>query len=318
MKVRVLTFAVLSLALAVTSCKKDAKDDDDSNTVDLETRVTAHADDQSRISNELDAVDNDVNTYIEETSAFGREQNVMAPPCNTTVTFDSTQALRRMTITFNGNNCANTHSRTGTIVATIPMQQRWRDSGAVITETINNLRITRLSDNKSISVNGTRTLTNASGGRIPNLYLPGPGHRNSIRHRINGNMTVAFDNNTQRQWSVARQREFTRAPQDSLVITVTGTHTDGQTTGISEWGTNRFGAAFSTQIVEPLKFNQGCGFRLGAGKVQHNVVGANTVVTFGLNAQGNPTGCPGANPYYFKAVWTGANGNTQTVIRPYF
>ncbi|RYY96778.1 MAG: hypothetical protein EOO11_12585 [Chitinophagaceae bacterium] len=318
MKLRALSFAVLSLTLAVTACKKDAKEDDNTSTVDLETRVTTHADDQNRVSNEMDAVDNDVNSYLEESGAFGREQDVMAPPCNTTVSFDSTQAVRRMTITFSGNNCANTHARTGSIVATIPLQQRWRDSGAVVTETINNLRITRLSDNKSLTINGTRTLTNATGGRIASLFMPGPGGRNVVRHRIDGSMTVTFDNNTQRQWSVARQREFARSQQDSLVITVTGTHTDGQTTGIAEWGTNRFGASFSTQIVEPLRFAQSCHFRLGAGKVQHNGVGATTVVTYGLNAQGAPTGCPGANPYYFKAVWTGAGGNTQTVIRPYF
>ncbi len=32
---------------------------------------------------------------------------------------------------------------------------------------------------------------------------------------------------------------------------------------------------------------------------------------------GNPTGCPGSGTYYYKLVWTGVNGKTFTIIRPY-
>ena len=61
-----------------------------------------------------------------------------------------------------------------------------------------------------------------------------------------------------------------------------------------------------------------CGYRLVSGQVSHQRLNATAVVTFGLDATGNPTTCPGVGlPYYFKLVWTGANGVVRTYIRPY-
>jgi hypothetical protein len=41
------------------------------------------------------------------------------------------------------------------------------------------------------------------------------------------------------------------------------------------------------------------------------------VVTFGLDKNGLATTCPATGSYYFKVVWTGTNGNSQTFIAPY-
>jgi hypothetical protein len=101
------------------------------------------------------------------------------------------------------------------------------------------------------------------------------------------------------------------------VVTITGTHTDGNNTGIAEWGTNRFGGAFATSIVEPLVVRQDCNYRLVSGKVKHTTPLVTATATFGLNANGEPTSCPGLGAYYFKVLWTGPNGNSITVIRPY-
>jgi len=66
-----------------------------------------------------------------------------------------------------------------------------------------------------------------------------------------------------------------------------------------------------------LVVKQDCSFRLTGGKVKHTVGQSSAVVTFGLNATGEPTSCPGIGVYYFKAVLTGPNGNSITVILPY-
>jgi hypothetical protein len=319
MKIRILALAALASALSLTACKKSSKSDD--NTVDLNTQVTQHSEDQSRISGEMDAVDNDVNDQVEGAgSPFGRvgeTARVMTPPCNVTVTFDSTTTLRRMTLTFNGANCANTHTRTGTIVVTMPRAQHWRDSGVVLTEAISNLRITRLSDNKSITINGNRSVTNVSGGR---WEMVATGAISEVVHHIAGEMTVTFDDNTQRLWHVARRRVLSRiAGTTMLQIGVSGLRTANGVSGIAEWGINRYGNEFSTQILETLKMRSDCNFRLGAGKIQHNGVGATTVVTYGLDSTGAAQGCPGPTGlYYFKAVYTGANGNSVVIIRPYY
>jgi hypothetical protein len=314
MKMRIIALAALAAAVAFTACKKSSKTEETDETT-VTQQLTQHADDQSRVSNDMDAVDNDINTAVESNSGFAREanaQNVMSPPCDANISFDSTATERRMTITFTGSLCDSFRTRTGQIIVSIPRTQRWRDSGATITENIVNLKITRRSDNKSITINGNRSVKNVTGGRLITMTVG-----STIIHTIDGSMTITFDDNTQRQWSVARKRTFTR-PANLINFAITGTHTDGTTTGIAEWGTTRYGATFATQIVEPLKFNGECNYRLGSGKVLHSRLAHSLEVTYGLNAQGVATGCPGPNPYFYKAVWTGANGNTQTIIHPYY
>ena len=111
-----------------------------------------------------------------------------------------------------------------------------------------------------------------------------------------------------------KQRVFTY--DNGYVITTTGLHTEGATTGIAEWGTNRLGNSFTTAITTPLIIREECGFRLTEGAVQHKTNLFTATVTFGLDVDGNPTTCPAGN-YYFKVLWTGPNGGTGTVILPY-
>jgi hypothetical protein len=192
----------------------------------------------------------------------------------------------------------------------MPANTQWKNAGAAVTVTFQNLKITRTSDNKSITINGSQTYTNVSGGLLINLAS-----LNNITHSITSNgLTVTFDNGSQRSWQVAKQRVFTY--NAGVVITTTGTHTDGNTTGIAEWGTNRFGGAFATSVMEPLVVRQDCSFRLTSGKVKHTTGGATAVATFGLNANGEPTTCP-VGAYYCKVVWTGPNNNSLSVIFPY-
>jgi hypothetical protein len=188
---------------------------------------------------------------------------------------------------------------------------RWKNAGAVINVSFQNLQITRLIDNKSIIINGTQTYTNVSGGLLINLPTIG-----AITHTItSSNMSVTFDNGTQRNWQVARRRVFTY--NNGIVITVSGTHADGTVTNIAEWGTNRFGGAFTTSTWEPIIIKQDCNFRVTSGKLKHITPLIAAIATFGLNAGGNPTSCPGIAAYYYKLEWTGPAGNTHSVILPY-
>ena len=167
-------------------------------------------------------------------------------------------------------------------------------------------------DNKSITINGTKTITNVSGGRLRDLATHGP-----ITHDIaSPGLTILFDNGTTRTWQVAKERVFSY--NNGVEITTTGLHTDGTTTGISEWGTNRNGNTFVTAITQPLVIRQDCDFRLTSGVVTHSRSAATVVATFGLDSTGAPTTCPGVGGhYYFKIVWTNANGIVRTYILPY-
>jgi hypothetical protein len=304
----------MAFALSLPACKKGdsplPKDDDKQTT----QSVTVQSDDQTRFSAEMESTDAEIIAAVEANADFtGRMDGAAstASTCNAIVTLENTTTLRKMTITFNGTDCIGTGSRTGTVVISMPLNTRWKDAGAVMTVQISDLAISRLSDGKKMTINGTRKLTNVTGGKMTQLFsLPG------ITHTItSSNMVVTFDDGTTRNWQVARKRVFTY--NGGVVLTVTGTHEAGGVTGITEWGSNRLGAAFTSAITMPLVFRQDCNFRLTAGSVTHRTGPFTAAINFGLNAGGTPTSCPGTGSFYYKLAWTGANGTTKSVIHPY-
>jgi hypothetical protein len=309
MKARILklTAIIFSISFLFTACKKD-----NSTPTDYTNESSTHSDDQSRFSGEMDAAANDANIALEVSPAFsGRGEHVQTLICDADIVVDTLSNPRTITITYNGTPCLPNRTRTGVIVISMAQGVRWKNAGAVINVSFQNFRITRTSDNKSITINGTQSHTNVSGGLLINLPVLG-----TITHTItSSNMSITFDNNTQRNWQVARQRVFTY--NNGVVITVTGTHTEGTHTGIAEWGTNRFGHVFTTAITQALVLRQDCSFRIGSGKVEHNTSLYNATVTFGLDANGNPVGCPGAGFYYMRITWTGPGGNPHTLLIPY-
>ncbi|GAB4093495.1 hypothetical protein [Flaviaesturariibacter terrae] len=314
MKIRNLAFAATAAALTLTACKKNSSKED--NETRITEQLTQHSDDQSRVSNDFEDVDNDINATVESNNAFGRVDNssrTLSLPCDATVSFDSTSTERRMILTFTGDTCHPYRTRVGTIYVSQPRQQRWGQPGATLRDSIVNLRITRRSDNRSITVNGTRTHTNVSGGRLFNMPVGA-----TIVHTVDASMTITFDDGSQRQWQMARKRTYTHPTMAALNIAISGNHSDGSVTDIAEWGTNRYGNAFTTRITTPLRLRSECNFRVGEGQVLHTGLAHSLQVTYGLDANGNPTGCPGTAAYYYKAVWTNAAGNSVTVIRPYF
>lgn len=311
--IQLLFTAILALSISLTSCKKD------SATTDINSNLATHGDDQSRVSNETDAIANDADAATENYAAFsGRpgpvDNAIFSLPCDADVVLDSTATDRRITITYNGTNCQGTRVRTGVVVLTMPLGTHWRDQGAVLTESIQNLHITRLSDNKSITINGTRTITNTSGGRLIDLPIAGAG-ATRVHDVASSGINVTFDDGTTRAWQVSKRRTFTY--DNGIVCTITGTHSDGTYDNIAEWGTNRFGNSFSTSISTPVVIRQDCAFRIVSGELTTHGLVATIVTTFGLDANGNSTSCPGTGYYYLKIVFTGTNGVVRTVIRPY-
>jgi hypothetical protein len=307
-KIHLILIAVLALSVGFLSCKKAGVSAEN-------TDMVAQSDDHSNVAQGTDEITNDVNATIDTYNAFqgkvGSTDGITGLPCSATAVMDSAGGLRRITITFNGPNCTNTRIRVGVIVLTMPLAQRWRDVGAVLTVNVQNLVITRIRDNKSITVNGTILVTNITGGRLRDLASLG-----SIVHTITSSgMTVTFDNNTQRTWQIAKRRTFTSS-NGKLVITTIGTHTEGSTTGVSEWGTNRFGNVFVTAITDPMVIREDCDWRLVSGRVNHSRLIANVDVTFGLDSSGNPVTCP-SGPFYMKIVWTNANNVVRTYIVAY-
>lgn len=326
-----LLFATTLSGLLFAACKKSNSDSSSSTTssADLQTQ----SDDEARVSTESGAAFDDANAaMIGESSVTGASfasaarfgvavdggnGSLVSLPgllCNATVTVDSTSNPRTITITYNGKTADSLRSRTGSVVISIAQGVKWSSVGAVVTVSFNSLVITRLVDNKTISFNGTHTYTNVSGGSLISLTSSSA---TPITHTItSSNMSITFDNGTTRTWSVARQRVFSY--NNGIVITQTGTNSQGNLQGISEWGTDRFGNSFTVQVASPLVVSESCGWQLTSGS--HVVTDAAGVLTltYGLNATGTATGCPVVgSSYYFQLVWAGTGGKTYTFILPY-
>jgi hypothetical protein len=324
-------FIITALTGVLFSCKKS--NSTSSSTTETTAQVSTSSDDVSRASTESDAAFDDVNTAmtaqtsvtgaalapalrngIQTLGGPGNNDTVTTTICDAVVTVDTVDNPRTITITYNGNNCAMDRTRTGSVVISFAKGVVWRDAGAVVTVTFNKLAITRLSDNKTITLNGTHTYTNVSGGSL--LSLPNnPG--NSIIHTItSSDMAITFDDGSKATWNVARQRTFTY--NDGYVITQTGTHTSDSLTNVSMWGTDRYGNAFTVDILQPYVVTLSCSWLLTSGQVQLSLPHVTATVAYGLNSTGTATGCPVSGFYYYQvsADFT-ASGKIYTVILPY-
>ncbi|MBC7946862.1 MAG: hypothetical protein H7Y42_03205 [Chitinophagaceae bacterium] len=308
MKKQILYLSTFVLLVTISSCKK-GPDEPTTNG----NEMAAHTEDQSRFSAEMDAVANDANLAIESSTSFtGRLQDIQGLICDATIDVNSATNPMTVTITYSGTNCLNGRIRTGVVVLSMEQGTQWKNAGAVISASFQNLKITRIADGKSITINGTQLYTNESGGLLVNLATAG-----TITHTIvSPGLSIKFDNGSQRDWQVAKRRVFTY--NHGAVITTTGMHVDSSSLHIAEWGTNRFGGEFTTSTTAPIVVRQDCNFRITSGAILHTTSAATATVTFGLDVTGAPTSCPGVGGhYYYKLIWSGANGASFGLILPY-
>jgi hypothetical protein len=326
MKAKQLLLATVITATGlIVACTKNSSTGGSGNTGNNSNGTTAgevqtQSDDNTQVSNEMDAVTDDVNNSLNASTTFngtttdggGGSLHIDLSICDATVTTDTANGLRQIIITYNGLNCRGNRTRTGVVVISIPVGVRWRDTGAVVTVSIQNLKITRIRNQKTITLNGTYTYTNVTGGLLKDLAT-----LNTITHTIAADsVSIQFADSATRIWSVAKQRTFTY--NDGIVITTTGTHSDGTNNNVAIWGTNRYGNSFETLITQPMIIAQSCDFRLTSGQTETIRPALTLTITYGLDANGDPTGCPGDGYYYYKAVWVlNGSGKTYTWIAPY-
>lgn len=301
--------AALCAAIIFSSCQKD---DDKGSETDNQTMAASQADDESRVSSELDAIAADATVVVESNPATSGDYSVLDEMiCDASITVNTDTDPMSVTIDYNGANCSVSRKRSGKVILTMAKGSQWKNEGTSVTIKFQDLKITRNSDQKSITINGSKTYTNVSGGLLSKLATTG-----TIIHKITSSgLSIKFDNGAAREWQVARQYTFTY--NNGVVINISGLHTEGDLGGIVEWGTNRFGNAFTTSISSPLVARQDCNFRVGAGMLTHTTPAFSATATFGLNASGEVTGCPGTGKYYYKLTAVGANGNSLNTLVAY-
>jgi hypothetical protein len=297
-----------SLALAIFwaglffACSK--KPGSFNNGANFTAALKVQANDEVRISSELDAAFNDVD------SVAGGAASV----CGATIAVDSVDSPRVIKITYSGQTCDALRSRSGSISIAYTPGSSWNTAGDSLVVSFTTLTITRLADYKTLTLNGSFMYRNISGGSLAGLNTGGT---TPVVHTLTGsNITLTYDDGTITNWQFTRQRTYTYS--GGLVISTLGLDSAGTIGGVADWGANRFGNSVVAVPTSAWVISQACGWRTTGGQATlTNPVGA-TTLTFGLDSTGKATGCPvNGGHYYYQLGWTGQGENPYSTLLPY-
>lgn len=293
-----------------TACKKEKEKTE----VESTDQATASSDEAKVSENTDEAADDVINMF--SSSSLNGARIGLTNVCGATVDSSNLSANKTITLTFDGTTpCVNnTRTRSGTISAQLTTGTKWSDNDAVLTITFTNYKVTRISDGKSVTFNGSKTITNVDGGLISQI----PGTVSSVTHRIQGtNLSITFDDGSQRTWSTDRTRVFTK-PGSDYIATISGNGSVSTYSNLAFWGTNRFGGAFYTEISTPVKVSscsaQGRALPIEGVKIHHGAL-RDITVTFGVNSSGSADGTCSA--YGYKINWTNNRGEAKEAIVSY-
>lgn len=278
-----------ALVLSFTGCKKDTST---TTSTPNTTSIQNLSNDENQVTKASDEALNDINNVLDGSGGTLKSTELL--PCHATL--DSTSAVHDTItyyITYNGTNCDGNLFRTGNINIKKHVFTEWHMAGATITYLYVNYHVYHvLHPDKAITMNGTKTYENVTGGL---LFMLGNG-LDSIVHKEWGSMTILFDNNTTRSWNIARQLTYTRVSQ-KLVLKTDGFGSADSLNYLVIWGINRDGEQFYDQILQPNIFKQKCEWDPCAGIKKLTIPSDNkgATITWGYNIHNEPiTGdeCP--------------------------
>jgi hypothetical protein len=304
MKIRLIilsTFLVAAVAL-MPSCKKN-------RIVKNETGQVSE--DNSNIQAGMDgAVDDGTKAMSDNSAISGRLDGTVAAliaPCGYTV--DTTQRpLGILTLNFDGTTACNGRIRAGSIKLTLQdytLGKRWKDAGAVVRMDFTNYKVTRASDSKSITFNGTANMTNVSGGNVVLMVL---GFQQNVVHKVeSSNSTALFDDGKTSTFNLSRQYTHTYS-NNVYQVKGEGVGTHNSLSNIENWGTTRDGDEFTSQVTQAVIWNSSCGAgKPVSGKLDIKVASKqfSLITTLGVDNAGNIS--TATCPWGMKVEWTYKN-----------
>jgi hypothetical protein len=296
-----MTLALIGLSLA--GCEKDKNHEPSADSSSLQ-QLSA---DEESLSSAMDESMNEVNSLL----SGGNLKSTTQLPCNATI--DSTAVINdsiTIYITYNGLNCMGNRYRSGKVEIKKQVGTRWYQQGATIIVKHINFTITKMKNQKVITLNGVKTYQNVSGGLFWQL---GP-DLTTIVHRIWGYVNITFnnDNGTTKTWNIARQNTYSGSLPDNLSLTSDGFGSADGYDNLVAWGVNRNGENFYTQIIQPVIRCQNCDWDPLSGIKKHSVPAGSksATLTFGYNSNNEPV--VNECPTKYKVDWQ-KNNNSGTV-----
>ncbi len=322
-------------ALVFTGCKKKS----DSTTPDDSSTQKQNADDDARTQSESNSSADDANSAISnDPNASGRLSlltvkqrrlaNVVAGADS--IIYDSANQV--ITIYYDGTTEVNGRTRSGSITIQLPLAQTWTTANAQITLTYNYLTCTRKVDGKVLIINGSKTITNLSGGLVSNLSAIG----DSVSHQIqttSAGLSITFDNGKTATWFTNRTRTIKYAgsttigallgisstiPVREYRFTLSGNNTSLVAgSNVAWWGTNRNGESFRDAIVTPIVYDESIDWAGPiSGQLMITGIARTLDITYGVDLIGD-TPPTTSLIYGYKLSWTNLAGVSSTAVISY-
>jgi len=249
--------------------------------------LTILANDELSVDAADDEMWDDMNGFLDS----GGFKSSMSAPCNVTDSVKTIGDTIFHKLRYNGVNCIGTRFRSGEVILKHAKTQKWNEQGAKVFVTMKNFKLTRMAAGKSITLNGQKIYENISGGRLSDINISG----NMLVQRGTGAYSVSFDSVTTQTWEMARQRIFSGAVGNRLVVS-TGFGTLTGYNYLVYWGADREGTPFFSQIISDVTYRENCSNLACVGKKMLMLGGAkNNVINYGFNEndkQVTGTECP--------------------------
>jgi hypothetical protein len=313
----ILSFTGLLLVGSVlfTSCKKRQafKDEDGQSSSD-----------NRNVQSENDAAMKDINDVIATSSLKGKNagtydsKGITGTVCGITV--DSVNiATGSILLNFNGTTC-NNRTRTGSIRLTILdyPNKEWKDAGAVMKVDYINYKVTRASDGKFVSLNGTQNIVNVSGTTWFDLLFTSQ-HKSIITEvKSAGGLNVTFDDGKTAVYNINRRITYAWISGLNFSCTAEGIGSEESLSNLENYGTTRDGNKFTSQVTTPIVWNLTCGWWAPVqGNVEVKVADKDFTVkcTFAVDKDGNGvTVAPNTCAYGWKIEWSHKNRTKKKVF----
>jgi translation initiation factor IF-1 len=289
----------LLMIFVLAGCSKDKTTSTTTTNTESMQQLTA---DENNVTNASDQALNDAEAVLSQ----GALKSTETDPCNTTIT---TSGVVNDTITkdifYHGADCRNKHDRSGHVLIKRKFNQSWGAQGATVLVILQNFSTTKIPNGKTIILNGTKHFENFSGHYLYELGLDS--NVTSVVHRVWGNITATFENNTSKVWSIDRQNTYTGS-LINLVMTEDGLGSADNFNNLTIWGTDRNNEQFYSSITTSVVYRQACDFDPCSGIMVHQIPVASKIATttFGYDSNNNLI-TNGDCPTRYKVDWTVGN-----------
>ena len=240
---------MIALATLITGCKKDNKDvtvTTPSNTKPNDLQGSSEADEA--IANANDLINNKVGGGAnQKVSAYNLPCGIVSVDSSTTSGGNKIYKMK-----YGSQTPCGYKKKSGEVSFVLTNGTSYKDAGAVFTITFTNYVVEIVATGNIVTLNGTISVTNVSGGYI---WEPLINNSTVITHKVRGNFSITYPDNTVRSRSYYQLRTWkstTTAPNWSgLSLTIAG----DTLTGVSELGRTYEGNyEYNTQILTDYKW----------------------------------------------------------------